>query len=533
VLWVTAAALAMVAIDLGRRILATNDEARFAMLAQDMITRGIRMFPQLNGTEYNTKPPLLAWLISLASWPGGAVTQLTAVLPSAMAAVATVLVVYGLGRAMFGELAGRFAALAVLTTQGWFLHARLPMPDMLLTLFLTIAAAALWQMEQGRAAPWWLGFYGAMAAAFWTKAAASLLALAIALAWALASGRPDRWRVLRLPSGLAVFAALIAPWVIGKLVFDTGDMREVVVSDNLLWYLPRSIAILAGPPQHLFGILFPWVLVLPVAVWHAARAIREGRSGRDALAFLIVWATALAACLGVSEQQRLRYYLPVIAPGALLVGWWIASVAEHRRATGGVPWRLYGVLGLVLGAATAAAMVVRPTWANRTHVALPESPAEIAVMTAAVIVMLGGVAVGVRRRRVQQAFAIAWIGSAVWVAGWYHWDLVRRNAAYDYPRVQSEARRLLPEAPVVAAWGVYELPFSFYFGRQVSAVRTAGDLRRVMAEHPRASAVLTRSALDQVEDPGSLEVRPLQRLNFDSIVLVSYPPDRPRAATQP
>jgi len=122
----------------------------------------------------------------------------------------------------------------------------------------------------------------------------------------------------------------------------------------------------------------------------------------------------------------------------------------------------------------------------------------------------------------------AWLGAALWVGGWYHWELERRNAAYDYPRAHTEAARLLPEAPVVAAWGVYELPFSFYFDRKVVAVATDGDLRRVLAEHPRASAVLTEAALGHVENRARLRVLPLNRLNFDSIVLVT-----PRAATGP
>ena len=70
-LWLAMAAVAMVGIDLGRRILATNDEARFAMLAQDMFERGAWLFPQLNGVAYNAKPPLHAWLIAIASWPAG------------------------------------------------------------------------------------------------------------------------------------------------------------------------------------------------------------------------------------------------------------------------------------------------------------------------------------------------------------------------------------------------------------------------------------------------------------------------------
>src|SRR5205823_7692070 len=138
-------------------------------LAQDMLSRGAWMFPRLNGAVYSSKPPLLAWLIALASWPAGRVTQLSAVLPSAVAGVATALAVYAIGRRMLGEVAGLFGALVLVTTQGWFLHARLPMPDMLLTLFVTAAVAMLWPMARDRSGPWWLGFYLCVAAAFWAK----------------------------------------------------------------------------------------------------------------------------------------------------------------------------------------------------------------------------------------------------------------------------------------------------------------------------------------------------------------------------
>jgi 4-amino-4-deoxy-L-arabinose transferase-like glycosyltransferase len=568
-LWVLAAAVAMVGVDLGRRILATNDEARFAMLAQDMLSRGTWLFPQLNGVAYNAKPPLQAWLIALASWPAGHVTQLTAALPSALAAVGTALVVFAVGRTLFGPTAGAFAALATITTQGWFLHARLPMPDMLVTFFITGAVAMLWPMAGGRpgigrrglltnglrpqgptpispegsmapAKPalerpglWWLGFWGAMVAAFWAKGAAALLPLAVAVAWGFAFRRPGWWQSLHLPIGLALFAVLIAPWWIGKLLTQASEMHEIVVGDNLFWYLPRSLAVLAGPPQHLVGILFPWVLVIPLAGWRAVTAMRQRGADRDALGFVVVWALALLACLGISEQQRLRYYLPLVPPVALILGWWAARALGGDHAGPRIPWRVYAVVALVIAGATATAALVRPTWLNATHVAFPTSAIEATVMAAGLAVMLGVLVYGVRRDRLAQVFAVACLGSAAWVVGWYHWELERRNAAYDYPRVRAEVRRLLPEAPVVATWGVYELPLSFYLGRRVVPIRTHGDLARVMSEHPRASAVLTEAALAQVENRGHLRVLPVDRLNFDRIVLVSYPAGAPRAGSRP
>ncbi len=534
VVWIMAAATLMAALDLGRRILATNDEARFAILAQDMLSRGAWLFPQLNDSVYQNKPLLLAWLIALSSWPVGHVTQLTAVLPSAIAAVGTVLVVYVLGRDMLGGAAARFAALILMTTQGWFLHARLPMPDMLMTFFITASIATLWPMLNRRPRPWWVGFYALAGLAFWSKGLAGLLPVVVALAWALTGRRPGRWRELRLVPGLGLLVLIVAPWWLRGLLFDRSAVGAVLMSDYLFWYLPQSLptALVTSVIQHLIGILFPWVLVLPIVIFHAGRVWRSGERGRDAVSFLVLWSAVMLLAVGITENQRLRYYLPLVPPMSLLMGWWSARAFEPAAPLR-IPWRTYGVLGLVLAAATAAAVLLRPTWATGAHVAFPTSTIEVAVMAAGLGLMVATLVYGVRRRRLAQVFALAWIGSAVWVAGWYHWELERRNAAYDYPRVRAEAARLLPEAPVVAAWGIYELPFSFYFRRPVVAIATPGDLQRMIAVEPAASVVLTEAALTHVTDQERFRVLPLERLNFERLVLVTAGPALERAAPRP
>src|SRR5207245_3578546 len=54
----------------------------------------------------------------------------------------------------------------------------------------------------------------------------------------------------------------------------------IFVNDQLAWYLPRSLggAALVSPLQNAFGILFPWVLLTPLIVVQAVRALR-GRGG--------------------------------------------------------------------------------------------------------------------------------------------------------------------------------------------------------------------------------------------------------------
>ena len=75
--WIALAGAALIGVQLAARTFATNDEARFPLLAQDILARGDWLRPRLNGVGYFNKPPLLAWLIALVSWPFGRVTEWT------------------------------------------------------------------------------------------------------------------------------------------------------------------------------------------------------------------------------------------------------------------------------------------------------------------------------------------------------------------------------------------------------------------------------------------------------------------------
>ena len=46
--------------DFGARVLATNDETRFPMLARDILAHGNWLLPRLNGLPHLNKPPLFA-----------------------------------------------------------------------------------------------------------------------------------------------------------------------------------------------------------------------------------------------------------------------------------------------------------------------------------------------------------------------------------------------------------------------------------------------------------------------------------------
>ena len=120
---------------LGRRVIVSGDEARFAMLAQDMMNRQSWTDAHVRDRRYRNKPFLYPWAIRVLSTPGGCVTQTTAHLPIAVAAIAAVFFTTLLGQLLFGRRAGLWAGLITATSYGFFAHSQIPLPDMIVIAF--------------------------------------------------------------------------------------------------------------------------------------------------------------------------------------------------------------------------------------------------------------------------------------------------------------------------------------------------------------------------------------------------------------
>jgi 4-amino-4-deoxy-L-arabinose transferase-like glycosyltransferase len=149
---------------LGQRIIATSDEARFALLARDILERGAWFDLQVRGKQYRNKPPLYAWSIAALSLPYGRVTEATAHAPVALAAIGAVLFTFLLGDRLFNRRAGLWAALILATSYGFFGHSQLVLPDMLVLCFAAVAGYTFWRAvaePPGRGAL--VAFYAALA----------------------------------------------------------------------------------------------------------------------------------------------------------------------------------------------------------------------------------------------------------------------------------------------------------------------------------------------------------------------------------
>src|SRR2546425_5915805 len=105
---VLAAALAF--YQLGERPLFSPAEARYALIAREMLDSGDWVQPRLNHVRYDEKPPLLYWAIAVSELLLGP-SDFAARVPSAAAYVGTAALTFAIAAELCGSATAPLAAL--------------------------------------------------------------------------------------------------------------------------------------------------------------------------------------------------------------------------------------------------------------------------------------------------------------------------------------------------------------------------------------------------------------------------------------
>ena len=328
---VVALAAVLVLPPVGQRQIPTSHEARFALIARDMLTRHVWFTAEVRGQHYRNKPPLHPWMIAAGSRLRGRVSEGAARLPSALATVATVLATFLLADRLFRRRAGLLAGLVTATSYGVFAHSQMILPDVPMIAFGMFAGHRFWLAATGAGGSMaMVGFYAMLGLGVFVKGPAGLLPLAVAVVWLWIEHGPRGLRKLWSWPGAALFVALSLVWLIPFLTL--GKTRQYV--GNVLWmdwiyyYLraPRPGAVGGQLVDLVIGFL-PWTLLAPFAIVHAARTRAE-----PPVRFAILWFAVQFVLIMASTNQRVRYLLSVYPGLALLVAWWATDARRPRRA---------------------------------------------------------------------------------------------------------------------------------------------------------------------------------------------------------
>jgi 4-amino-4-deoxy-L-arabinose transferase-like glycosyltransferase len=471
-------AVVVFAVPAGRRPFWSSDEARFAVLAQDILDHGRWLVPHLRGDLYLNKPQLYFWSVTVASLPVGRVTELTAAIPSVASAVATVAAVIAIGHLLWGPLVGLLAGLILIATPPFYAFSHAVLSDVMMTAFMTWALYFLlrWQHDQDGTRHL-VAFYGCIAAAVLAKGPAGLAALAAGLVAVAATRGPGALRHLRPLAGIVVFAAAAVVWFTPYLVQSRGRfVSRVLVGHYTTWYLDGGLLPRLGQGLVLLGNFLPWTVLLAAAVlwWR--------RHPDDRRRWVGVVAISLTVVLALAGHQRARYLLPIYPWLALLVAEFVG-----RGATEGGARALRVGSGGMAAVLAAGAMAVpllssRVTGDDRAY--LPDSAIELGVVAALVLAAALGMAMGARRRTFAAGAAMA--------AGLLALVMIVEGLTYPPRYARANDVRTLAQAvtrhtapgSVVIAHPDARLSLDFYVGRPVIEAATPDAAAALLAKTP-------------------------------------------------
>lgn len=346
-LWLALAFGLLLGFRLGSYPLNNPDEGRNVEIPREMLATGDWVTPRLNGVNYFEKPPLMYWAVGACLKFFGASEWSMRATP-ALFALGGILLTYAAARRLHGRTAGLAAATVLGTSLLYFGTGRFLVLDMAVSVLMsaTLFCFILGVQEPPGARRRWLfyGLYASAALATLTKGFIGFLVTgAVMFLWLLVFNQWKRLRPLHLPSGIALFLAIAAPWhVLAAMRNETWAHRYIYFEH---WARFTTTEHGRYQPWHYFiwiliGGLFPWIAFL----WPAVRdAVRGGwaRRGENATGwFLVTWVAFIFLFFTKSQSKLPAYILPVFPALAVLVGAWLAKVMADPAGVLRLRWSL-------------------------------------------------------------------------------------------------------------------------------------------------------------------------------------------------
>lgn len=465
---------------LGRLPLANPDEARYAEIPREMLAHGDWVTPRLNEVPYFEKPPLVYWTVAAARLifgPGEMAARLT----PALFGLGGILITYAAARRLYNRTTGLAAAVVLGTSLIHFVLSRILLLDMAVAVLMSAALFCfiLGVGEPAGARRRWL-FYGLYAAAALATLAKGLIGFlvpgAVMFLWLLVFNQWRRLLPMYLPSGVAVFLAIAAPWHVLAAQRNPGWAQFYFVHEH--WarftttghgrYEPFWFFI----PVILFGV-FPWLGFLSGAVREAIAGGWSRRKENAVAWFLLTWVAFVFLFFSKSQSKLIPYVLPVFPAIAVVIGAWVARRWTERTS---VPtrfqFRLFAFAGGLLGAAVLFA-VLKPGFIRDTEQAAALRPYGLAL--GAILIVGGVLAPWAAQVRGVKAGLVVIVGTVVA----FYAGLLLAAPGLQRPSTKELAlvarERIKPGEEIFHYWGFFH-DFVYYSGKPVGLVSHVDEL---------------------------------------------------------
>ncbi|MDZ4346404.1 MAG: glycosyltransferase family 39 protein [Candidatus Binatia bacterium] len=311
-------------------------EPREALAVQDIVQRGEWLFPLKRATAIPSKPPLFHWSAALTYQVTGRLDEATIRFPSALYATLGVLLIYVLGRKLFGAQAGLLAGAVLATTLIYQTQALSARVDMTLCFFVTASLVLFYFIYRGFLTNqlWYFVLYALVGIGTLAKGPLGILLPGLVIASFLALRR--RWDLFAkfcFHPGAVVTLILAVGWYgLAATRGGEGFVDRQILRENLerfaggsghshpvYFYLP-----------YLFSQGLPWSLFLPLALWDG---FKKGFFSDDDRLFTMLWFLVMFLFFSIAMGKRSVYLLPLYPALALLTAKWIYDQASAVGGT--------------------------------------------------------------------------------------------------------------------------------------------------------------------------------------------------------
>lgn len=321
-------------------------EPREALAVQDIVQRGEWLFPLKRAATIPSKPPLFHWSAALTYQVSGRLDEATIRFPSALYATLGVLLVYWLGRKLFGATGALFGG-AILATTSLYgnlaLNARV---DMTLCFFVTASLVLFYSLYRGflTSPLWYILFYAVVGVGTLAKGPLGMLLPGLVIASFLSVRR--RWDLFAkfcFHPGVIVTLVIAVGWYgLAATRGGEGFINRQLMGENLERFFGGSGH--SHPIYYYIPYLFaqglPWSVFLPFVLWDS---FKRGLAANEDRLFLWLWFVAMFVFFSVSLGKRQVYVLPLYPALALLLGAWFDQ-AMTATGTGRIVCRAGSVV---------------------------------------------------------------------------------------------------------------------------------------------------------------------------------------------
>jgi 4-amino-4-deoxy-L-arabinose transferase-like glycosyltransferase len=329
------------------------DASQYAEMSREMMESGSYLQVYDRGGEYLDKPPFLFWISSLSMKVFG-VNNFAYKLPSVLFAFWAWYATYRLARLLYGEAAGRIAALVLGACQGMFLMTNDIRTD---TILMSWVVTAIWLIKEwdltGKLKYFLFGC-GAIAFGMMTKGPIALLVPAFCFVsdWFL----KREWRKFFRPVyllGILVIAILLVPMSIGLYQqFDMHPEKPVNgvqgVSGLRFFYWSQSFGRITGESpwnngagfDFLFSSMLwaflPWILFFVAALFiNIIQLVKQRFLLRPDQEWITTGGFILSYIALGSSKYQLPHYIFVVFPlAAIMVAALIKAYFENHSFQG-------------------------------------------------------------------------------------------------------------------------------------------------------------------------------------------------------